>query len=206
MTWMTGNLHRHTLMQLWENKWAFFYSLSLYFLFLFVSYVITTCVLMTGIITSYGLWLDGVLILNSSSSQRFTVVDGLSPWSRHIFRLQACTARGCGKGPMVSDVLKLVNMQMHLIMINCVDKGQEVLAVQSSLNVYENFFSELHKLCKVLTWYLISVNEIKQVKCKWDSRLRHLYFVCGLLVTTRQKGDRFSLLDNEGWRGDSDIW
>uniref|UniRef100_A0A4W6FW95 Usherin n=1 Tax=Lates calcarifer TaxID=8187 RepID=A0A4W6FW95_LATCA len=54
-----------------------------------------------GIITSYGLWLDGVLILNSSSSQRFVEVEGLSPWSRHILRLQACTAQGCGKGPMV---------------------------------------------------------------------------------------------------------
>ncbi|XP_047436500.1 usherin [Mugil cephalus] len=54
-----------------------------------------------GIITSYGLWLDGVLILNSSASQRFFVVDGLSPWSRHVLRLQACTAQGCGKGPMV---------------------------------------------------------------------------------------------------------
>ncbi|XP_053172998.1 usherin [Scomber japonicus] len=52
-----------------------------------------------GIITSYGLWLDGVLILNSS--QTFFVVDGLSPWSRHVLRLQACTAHGCGKGPMV---------------------------------------------------------------------------------------------------------
>ncbi|XP_059204973.1 usherin [Centropristis striata] len=54
-----------------------------------------------GIITSYGLWLDGLLILNSSSSQRIFVVEGLSPWSRHILRLQACTAQGCGKGPMV---------------------------------------------------------------------------------------------------------
>ncbi|XP_010791101.1 usherin [Notothenia coriiceps] len=54
-----------------------------------------------GIITSYGLWRDGRLILNSSSSQRFLVVEGLSPWSRHVLRLQACTARGCGKGPMV---------------------------------------------------------------------------------------------------------
>uniref|UniRef100_A0A3B4TAI5 Usherin n=1 Tax=Seriola dumerili TaxID=41447 RepID=A0A3B4TAI5_SERDU len=54
-----------------------------------------------GIITSYGLWLDGVLILNSSSSQRFFVMEGLSPWSRHVLRLQACTAQGCGKGPMV---------------------------------------------------------------------------------------------------------
>nr|XP_040024120.1 usherin isoform X2 [Gasterosteus aculeatus aculeatus] len=54
-----------------------------------------------GIITSYGLWLDGALISNSSSSLRFLVVEGLSPWSRHLLRLQACTARGCGKGPMV---------------------------------------------------------------------------------------------------------
>ncbi|XP_075319241.1 usherin [Odontesthes bonariensis] len=54
-----------------------------------------------GVIKSYGLWLDGVLILNSSSFQRFFVVEGLSPWSRHVLRLQACTAQGCGKGPMV---------------------------------------------------------------------------------------------------------
>ncbi|CAG11041.1 unnamed protein product, partial [Tetraodon nigroviridis] len=54
-----------------------------------------------GIITSFGLWLDGVQILNSSSTQRFFVVDKLDPWSRHVLRLQACTARGCGKGPMV---------------------------------------------------------------------------------------------------------
>ncbi|XP_051920397.1 usherin isoform X1 [Hippocampus zosterae] len=54
-----------------------------------------------GIITSYGLWMDGVLISECSSSQNFLVVKELSPWSRHILRLQACTARGCGKGPMV---------------------------------------------------------------------------------------------------------
>nr|XP_061796460.1 usherin-like [Nerophis lumbriciformis] len=54
-----------------------------------------------GILTSYGVWMDGVLISNSSSSQRFLVVKELSPWSKHILRLQACTARGCGKGPMV---------------------------------------------------------------------------------------------------------
>nr|XP_054587843.1 usherin [Nothobranchius furzeri] len=54
-----------------------------------------------GVITSYGLWLNGDLILNSSSSQRVFVVEGLYPWSRHIIRLQACTAQGCGKGPMV---------------------------------------------------------------------------------------------------------
>lgn len=66
----------------------------------------TECLLVTGIITSFGLWLDGVQILNSSSARRFLVVDGLDPWSRHLLRLQACTARGCGKGPMVSSTRK----------------------------------------------------------------------------------------------------
>uniref|UniRef100_A0A3B5QN66 Usherin n=1 Tax=Xiphophorus maculatus TaxID=8083 RepID=A0A3B5QN66_XIPMA len=56
-----------------------------------------------GVITSYGLWMDGVLVFNSSSSQRFFIVEGLSPWSRHVVRLQACTAQGCGKGPLVSE-------------------------------------------------------------------------------------------------------
>ncbi|XP_028328840.1 usherin isoform X1 [Gouania willdenowi] len=54
-----------------------------------------------GVITSYGLWLDGGLILNASSSQMDFVVEGLAPWSRHMLRLQACTARGCGMGPIV---------------------------------------------------------------------------------------------------------
>uniref|UniRef100_A0A3B5LYR8 Usher syndrome 2A (autosomal recessive, mild) n=1 Tax=Xiphophorus couchianus TaxID=32473 RepID=A0A3B5LYR8_9TELE len=56
-----------------------------------------------GVITSYGLWMDGVLVFNSSFSQRFFIVEGLSPWSRHVVRLQACTAQGCGKGPLVSE-------------------------------------------------------------------------------------------------------
>ncbi|XP_014832285.1 PREDICTED: usherin-like isoform X1 [Poecilia mexicana] len=56
-----------------------------------------------GVITSYGLWMDGVLVFNSSSSQKFFIVEGLSPWSRHVVRLQACTAQGCGKGPLVES-------------------------------------------------------------------------------------------------------
>lgn len=72
----------------------------------FISYSMTECVLVTGIITSFGLWLDGVQILNSSSTQRFFVVDRLDPWSQHVLRLQACTAQGCGKGPMVSTTPK----------------------------------------------------------------------------------------------------
>uniref|UniRef100_A0A3B5M4G7 Usher syndrome 2A (autosomal recessive, mild) n=1 Tax=Xiphophorus couchianus TaxID=32473 RepID=A0A3B5M4G7_9TELE len=56
-----------------------------------------------GVITSYGLWMDGVLVFNSSFSQRFFIVEGLSPWSRHVVRLQACTAQGCGKGPLVES-------------------------------------------------------------------------------------------------------
>jgi len=83
-------------------------SLIAPFLYMFVLYrmtVIIRCALLAGVITSYGLWLDGALLLNSSSSLRFFVVEGLSAWSQHVVRLQACTARGCGKGPMVSSLL-----------------------------------------------------------------------------------------------------
>lgn len=51
------------------------------------------------------------------------MVEGLSPWSEHVFRLQACTAQGCGKGPMVSKsvlvkpmlCLKLKNSSCFLL-------------------------------------------------------------------------------------------
>ncbi|XP_075060358.1 usherin [Mixophyes fleayi] len=49
-----------------------------------------------GIITSYGLYMDGILMQNSSHQSYF--VDGLAPWSKHSFRLQACTAKGCALG------------------------------------------------------------------------------------------------------------
>ncbi|XP_068172657.1 usherin isoform X1 [Antennarius striatus] len=78
-----------------------------------------------GIITSYGLWMDGDLILNYSSSQRFFVVDGLAPWSRHILRMQACTARGCGKGPMVSEFP--MNNQVEMRTLEMVPEGPILL-------------------------------------------------------------------------------
>ncbi|XP_053568734.1 usherin [Bombina bombina] len=52
-----------------------------------------------GILTEYGLYMDGILMQNSSRSSYF--VDGLSPWSKYSFRLQACTAKGCALGPKV---------------------------------------------------------------------------------------------------------
>ncbi|XP_071996224.1 usherin isoform X2 [Engystomops pustulosus] len=52
-----------------------------------------------GVITSYGLYMDGILMQNSSRQSYF--VDGLSPWSKHSFRLQACTAKGCALGEKI---------------------------------------------------------------------------------------------------------
>ncbi|XP_016124971.1 usherin [Sinocyclocheilus grahami] len=52
-----------------------------------------------GVISSYGLWMDGTLVQNSSL-MGFEVGD-LSPWSLHSFRVQACTAQGCALGPLV---------------------------------------------------------------------------------------------------------
>lgn len=41
-----------------------------------------------------------------------------------------------------------------------------------------------------------------------ECRLRHLWvvYVGCVSVTGHHKGDRFAPLDNEGWRGDGDIW
>ncbi|XP_016076620.1 PREDICTED: usherin [Miniopterus natalensis] len=54
-----------------------------------------------GVITSYGLYLDGVLIHNSSDLSCYA--HGLAPWSLHSFRVQACTATGCALGPLVES-------------------------------------------------------------------------------------------------------
>lgn len=102
-------VENHICSDLWKLRSALWPENRLLMSFLFsffISYFMTQCILLTGIITSFGLWLDGVQILNSSSTQRFFVVDGLHPWSRHVLRLQACTAQGCGKGPMVSPTTK----------------------------------------------------------------------------------------------------
>ncbi|XP_055581897.1 usherin [Falco cherrug] len=52
-----------------------------------------------GIITSYGLYMDGILMQNSSQLSCYAY--GLAPWSLHSFRVQACTAKGCALGPLV---------------------------------------------------------------------------------------------------------
>ncbi|XP_075719450.1 usherin [Rhinoderma darwinii] len=49
-----------------------------------------------GVITSYGLYMDGILMQNSSRLSYF--VDGLAPWSKRSFRLQACNVKGCALG------------------------------------------------------------------------------------------------------------
>ncbi|XP_006890633.1 PREDICTED: usherin [Elephantulus edwardii] len=54
-----------------------------------------------GVITSYGLYLDGVLIHNSSI--RSCHSRGFAPWSLHSFQVQACTAKGCALGPLVEN-------------------------------------------------------------------------------------------------------
>ncbi|XP_070813494.1 usherin [Pituophis catenifer annectens] len=54
---------------------------------------------MNGLITSYGLYMNGILVQNSSKVTYY--ISGLSPWSLHAFRVQACTANGCALGPLV---------------------------------------------------------------------------------------------------------
>ncbi|KAL0969312.1 hypothetical protein UPYG_G00225390 [Umbra pygmaea] len=53
-----------------------------------------------GEIVSYGVWMNGVLVQNSSSL--WFHVENLTPWSLHSFRVHACTAQGCTLGPLVN--------------------------------------------------------------------------------------------------------
>ncbi|XP_074120778.1 usherin [Sminthopsis crassicaudata] len=54
-----------------------------------------------GILISYGLYIDGVLMQNSSHLSYYA--QGFAPWSLHSFRVQACTAKGCALGPLVEN-------------------------------------------------------------------------------------------------------
>ncbi|KAG9336281.1 hypothetical protein JZ751_002628 [Albula glossodonta] len=54
-----------------------------------------------GVVTSYGLWMNGILVQNSSSLH--CRVSNLSAWSLHSFRVQACTVKGCALGPLVES-------------------------------------------------------------------------------------------------------
>ncbi|XP_076812806.1 usherin-like isoform X3 [Clavelina lepadiformis] len=53
-----------------------------------------------GVITLYSLYQNDILTHNSSGPSS-TQVDGLTPWSRHSFRVRVCTKKGCSFGPTV---------------------------------------------------------------------------------------------------------
>ncbi|XP_038667644.1 usherin isoform X2 [Scyliorhinus canicula] len=52
-----------------------------------------------GIVINYGLFMNGLLVENTSSPGCH--VNDLTAWSLHNFRVQACTAKGCALGPLV---------------------------------------------------------------------------------------------------------
>uniref|UniRef100_A0A8C6NEI0 Usherin n=1 Tax=Melopsittacus undulatus TaxID=13146 RepID=A0A8C6NEI0_MELUD len=77
-----------------------------------------------GIITSYGLYMDGVLMQNSS--QLSCYVHGLAPWSLHSFRVQACTGKGCAWGPLVEAWTMEASPQGTIDVFATVDGSKEV--------------------------------------------------------------------------------
>ncbi|XP_009956711.1 PREDICTED: usherin-like, partial [Leptosomus discolor] len=77
-----------------------------------------------GIITSYGLYMDGVLMQNSSQLSCYTY--GLAPWSLHSFRVQACTAKGCALGPLVEARTMEASPEGSVNVFATVDGSKEV--------------------------------------------------------------------------------
>ncbi|XP_071494817.1 LOW QUALITY PROTEIN: usherin-like [Diadema antillarum] len=53
-----------------------------------------------GIILSYALVQNGIVVQNSTDMEY--TVSNLSPWSLHVFRVEACTSKGCAFGPEAS--------------------------------------------------------------------------------------------------------
>uniref|UniRef100_A0A8D2ISK6 Usherin n=1 Tax=Varanus komodoensis TaxID=61221 RepID=A0A8D2ISK6_VARKO len=79
-----------------------------------------------GFITSYGLYMNGILVQNSSQLSYHT--SGLSPWSLHSFRVQACTAKGCALGPLVEarTLEDAPKGKMEVFIINDGSRGVQV--------------------------------------------------------------------------------
>ncbi|NXU70580.1 USH2A protein, partial [Oreotrochilus melanogaster] len=77
-----------------------------------------------GVITSYGLYMDGVLMQNSSQLSFY--VYGLAPWSLHSFRVQACTAKGCALGPLVEACTMEAPPEGTVEVFTAVDGSKEV--------------------------------------------------------------------------------
>ncbi|XP_042331708.1 LOW QUALITY PROTEIN: usherin [Sceloporus undulatus] len=80
-----------------------------------------------GFITSYGLCMNGILVQNSSQMSYYT--SGLSPWSLHSFRVQACTAKGCALGPLV-EARTLEDIPKGKIVIFVINDGSRKVRVK----------------------------------------------------------------------------
>eukprot|EP00062_Callorhinchus_milii_P018719 gi/632972566/ref/XP_007902721.1/ PREDICTED: usherin [Callorhinchus milii] len=81
-----------------------------------------------GIVVLYGLFMNGVLVENSSSLFSYYVSD-LMPWSLHTFHVQACTAKGCAIGPSV-DARTLESAPMGSILLTVASEGARSVRVK----------------------------------------------------------------------------
>ena len=75
-----------------------------------------------GVITSYSLYQNDVLVtqgLNLSHQ-----LEGLQPYSLHVFRLQVCTSQGCGFSTEVSTTPASVSWRGHVFRLRvCTSQG-----------------------------------------------------------------------------------
>ncbi|XP_072265966.1 usherin isoform X2 [Pyxicephalus adspersus] len=78
-----------------------------------------------GVITSYGLYMDGILMQNSSRLSYF--VDSLTPWSKHSFRLQACTAKGCALGEKLEAYTQETKPEGTILLYSTISSPKSVL-------------------------------------------------------------------------------
>lgn len=110
--------------------------------------LLTNCFCFTGIITSYALIQNGIKIQESTAMSR--TVTGLTPWSLQVFRVEACTSKGCSFGPEASARTQEAPPQGEITLMVIVDDARTVNArwtapeSPNGFMIYEVMFTGLY--------------------------------------------------------------
>lgn len=70
-------------------------------MFSIIVFLILISIYISGRIINYDLFQNGIIVITGMAMNYS--VGGLLPYSRHLFRLRACTQQGCGSSLEVSD-------------------------------------------------------------------------------------------------------
>ncbi|KAJ8045141.1 Usherin [Holothuria leucospilota] len=157
-----------------------------------------------GVIISYALFRNNILVQNSSRTT--ASVNNLTPWSLHVFRLQACTSAGCSFSPEVSARTQEDRPSGTITLAVSTTSPRTVDAIWSSPDqpngqlIYEVLFNGLFYLAPDMNNY----NTLREVRVLFNTtRSNQMFGIGGLIpntdytISVRASNSRGSLFSNE---------